>query len=140
MNLSLFQIVQLGRKYLKLWPERNELLQYFAEYRQITVSRFVCRYSLHFAVLIITLPFVANSHSLYSQAFACGFFVVSMPVQVYIMLGLQADKFLPPALASWYREGVARVNEQGGNIELSVNKPRYLDLVNLLHLTYRTSK
>ena len=140
MNMSLFQIVQLGRKYLKLWPDKNELLQYFSEYRQIAISRFVCRYSVHFAVLIIALPFVANAGHMLSQALACGMFVLSMPIQVFIMLGLQADKHLPPALASWYKEGVARVNEQGGKLALSVNKPRYLDLVNLLSLTYGSSK
>jgi hypothetical protein len=53
------------------------------------------------------------------------------------MLGVKADKFLPPALANWYREGVAKINQQGGNIKLSIQKPRYIDLAELLHLTYQ---
>lgn len=135
--MSLLQIIQLGRKYLKLWPDRVELLQYFSEYRQITISRFVCRYSIHFAVLIILLPFVANMNSMISQSMVSALFVLSMPIQSYIILGLQADKFLPPSLASWYREGVAKVNQQGGDIKLSLNKPKYLDLVQLLNLSYK---
>ncbi len=43
MKISLLQLIQLGRQYLKLWPERAELMQYFAEYRQVSISRFVCR-------------------------------------------------------------------------------------------------
>ena len=140
MKMSLLQIIQLGRKYLKLWPESPELLQYFSEYRQITVSRFVCRYSWHFAGLIVALPFVTNITELYSQSIASALFISSMPVQAYIMLGLQADKYLPPSLASWYKEGVARINEQGGSIKLSVNKPKYIDLVSLLDISYRKSR
>ena len=62
--------------------------------------------------------------------------MLSMPIQALIMLGVKADKFLPPALSSWYKEGVARVNEQGGDIKLSMQRPRYFDLANLLNLTY----
>ncbi|MGJ8694041.1 MAG: terminus macrodomain insulation protein YfbV [Thalassotalea sp.] len=139
MKMTLLQVIQLGRKYLKLWPERTELLQFFAEYRQITVSRFVCRYSWHFAALIIALPFAASLPEMFSNSLVSALFISSMPLQVYIMLGLQADKFLPPSLASWYREGVAKINQQGGSIKLSVTNPKYIDLVNLLDISYRKS-
>lgn len=136
MKISLLQLIQLGRQYLKLWPERAELMQYFAEYRQVSICRFVCRYSLHFAVLVVALPYAANANFLLSQALVSAIFILSMPLQTYIMMGLQADKYLPPALAAWYKEGVAKINQQGGDVKLSVNKPKYFDLVNLLNLSY----
>ncbi len=135
--MSLLQIILLGRKYLTLWPERAELMQFFSEYHAISISRFVCRYSLHFAVLVLALPFVANATDYVSQSIASSIFIASMPVQAYILLGVQADKFLPPGLATWYKEGVARINEQGGDVKLSVHKPKYFDLVTLLNLSYK---
>ncbi len=54
-----------------------------------------------------------------------------MPLQTCNMMGLQADKFLPPALAAWYKEGVAKINQQGGDVKLSVNKPKYFGLSKL---------
>jgi len=64
-------------------------------------------------------------------------FILSMPVQALVILGVKADKFLPPTLASWYKEGVAKFNENGGSIKLSVHKPRYIDLAYLLNVTYQ---
>lgn len=135
--MSLLQVIILGRKYLTLWPEHIELQQYFSEYHAVAISRFVCRFSLHFAVLILVLPFAANATEYLSQSIASSIFIASMPIQAYIILGIQADKFLPPGLATWYKEGVARMNEQGGNIKLSSNKPKYFDLVELLNLSYK---
>lgn len=135
--MSLLEIILLGRKYLTLWPESIELQQYFAEYHTVAISRFVCRFSLHFAVLILALPLVANATEYLSQSIASSVFIASMPIQAYIILGIQADKFLPPGLAAWYQEGVARINEQGGDLKLSTNKPKYFDLVELLHLSYK---
>lgn len=137
MKMSLLQIILLGRKYLALWPERAELMQYFSEYYAIAMSRFVCRYSLHFAVLVFALPFVTNATDYLGQSVACSVLIASFPVQAYIILGLQADKFLPPGLAAWYKEGVARVNESGGDIRLSAHKPKYFDLVQLLNLSFK---
>lgn len=137
MKMSLLQVIILGRKYLTLWPEHIELQQYFSEYHAVAISRFVCRFSLHFAVLILVLPFAANATEYLSQSIASSIFIASMPIQAYIILGIQADKFLPPGLATWYKEGVARMNEQGGNIKLSSNKPKYFDLVELLNLSYK---
>lgn len=141
MKMSLIEIILLGRKYLSLWPNKTELQNFFDVYRQVIISRFVCRYAIHFAMLIITLPFILNSNVMIQQTVVSVIFVLSMPVQAYVMLGLQADKSLPPSLAAWYKEGVARINEQGSNsIKLSVHKPRYMDLVELLNLSYGRTK
>ena len=53
MNMSVYEIIKLGQKYMKLWPDRPELANYFADYRAIQVSRFVCRYFPTFAALSI---------------------------------------------------------------------------------------
>lgn len=136
MKMNLLQIILLGRKYLSLWPNKAELQQFFEVYKQVIISRFVCRYTIHFAMFILILPFVFSYYAMIQQTIVSVVFVLSMPIQAYIMLGLQADKILPPALAAWYKEGVARINQQGGGIKLSVNKPRYMDLAELLNLSY----
>lgn len=136
MNMNLLQITLLGRKYLSLWPNKAELQSYFDVYRQVLISRFVCRYAIHFAMLIVVLPFIFNSNTMIQQTIVSVVFVLSLPIQAYIMLGIQADKSLPPSLAAWYKEGVARINEQGGSMKISVHKPRYMDLVELLNLSY----
>ena len=63
-----------------------------------------------------------------------------MPVQALVILGVKADKILPPSLSTWYKEGVAKINEQGGNITLLLSKPRYIDLAKLLNLSYNQSR
>jgi len=64
--------------------------------------------------------------------------MASFPIQTLVILGVKADKYLPPSLENWYRESLARINEQGGDLKLSANKPRYLDLAKLLHLSYQS--
>ena len=136
MNMSFFEILKLGQRYMKLWPNKAVLINYFAEYRAVQVSRFVCRYFPTIAIIIFIVQLYFGSFSILPQALMYVIFILSMPVQALVMLGVKADKFLPPALASWYKEGVARVNESGGDIKLSLQKPRYFDLANLLNLTY----
>lgn len=136
MKLSLLEIITLGKKYLSLWPDKPELQHYFTEYSAIQSSRFVCRYFPTLAIFTVVFQLYLGSFSALPQALVYGVFLLSMPVQAYIILGVKADKFLPHSLASWYRKGVAKVNEQGGDIKLSVHKPRYIDLAQLLQLTY----
>ncbi|WDE07664.1 DUF412 domain-containing protein [Thalassomonas viridans] len=137
MNMSVVEIIKLGQRYMKLWPERAELGQYFADYRAIQVGRFVYRHFPALAVTSVVLQVYFGSLELLPQALVYGLFIASIPVQALVMLGVKADKHLPPSLATWYREGVARFNEQGGKIKLSVHKPRYVDLAGLLNLTYQ---
>lgn len=138
MELNLLDIIKLGRKYSKLWPERIELAQYFKEYRAIQVTRLVCKYLPGLALFAFVMQLYFGSFAILPQAVVYTLFILSMPLQALVMLGLKADKFLPPALASWYKESVAKFNESGGSIKLSVNKPRYIDLAQLLNITYRS--
>ena len=135
--MNLFEVVTLGQKYMKLWPEKSELSVYFADYRVIQVSRFVYRYFPSLAILSVIGQLYFGSIAILPQALTYGIFILSMPLQALLMLGLKADKYLPPSLSSWYKEGVAKINEQGGDIKLSVNRPRYFDLAQLLNISYK---
>lgn len=137
MKLSIIEIIQLGYKYINLWPARAELEQYFAEYRTIKVSRLVCRVMPGVALFSVIMQLYFGSSAILSQALVYGLFMLSFPLQALLIMGVKADKFLPPALANWYKEGVAKVNEGGGSIKLSVQRPRYIDLASLLNLTYK---
>lgn len=137
MKLSVIEIIKLGYKYIHLWPARAELEQYFVEYRTIKVSRLVCRIMPGVALFSVIMQLYFGSLAILSQALVYGLFMMSFPLQALLIMGVKADKFLPPALANWYKESVARVNESGGDIKLSVQRPRYIDLAYLLNLTYK---
>ena len=139
MNMSVIEIIKLGHRYLKLWPERPELSEYFQEYYAISLARFVWRNFLGFSLFILLLfTLVAGQQNMSLLVFYV-VFALSMPIQVLVMLGVKADKMLPPGLSSWYKEGLARYNESGGQLQLSSQKPRYIDLAQLLNLTYQSS-
>jgi len=137
MELNVLDIIKLGRKYSKLWPERIELAQYFKEYRAIQVTRLACKFLPGLALFVFVMQLYFAGLDVLPQAIVYAMFILSMPVQALVILGVKADKFLPPALASWYKEGVAKFNENGGSIKLSVHKPRYIDLAYLLNVTYQ---
>lgn len=136
MNMSVVEIIKLGQKYMKLWPKRPELAEYFAEYRVVQFARLVCQVFPALAVVSAVLPLYLGVPISPGQITFYFIFILSMPIQALVILGVKADKYLTPSLASWYKEGVARVNEQGGEIKLSIHKPRYLDLAQLLNITY----
>lgn len=151
MNLSVVQLIKLGQRYIKLWPEKAELARYFADYRAVQSARFVCRYfpALALFTFIMQLYFasglftgsgaISNSINALPQALVYGLFLLSIPVQAMVVLGVKADKFLPPSLASWYRTGLEKAKEQGSVnklTDLAVSKPRYIDLAQLLQLTF----
>jgi hypothetical protein len=139
MNMSVFEIIKLGKKYMTLMPNRAELAQYFSDYSVIHISRFVCRYFPALAVIIFVSQIALGSLSVLPQAVVYALFILSMPVQALVILGVKADKVLPPSLSTWYKEGVAKINQQGGNIKLLMAKPRYIDLAYLLNLSYNQS-
>ena len=151
MNLSVVELIKLGQRYCKLWPEKAELAKYFADYSAVQSARFVCRYfpALALFTFIMQLYFasgyftgvgsVSNAVNALPQALVYGVFILSIPVQALVVLGVRADKFLPPSLASWYRSGVEKVKEQGSISKLNnltTAKPRYIDLAQLLQLTF----
>ncbi|MBL4900657.1 MAG: DUF412 family protein [Colwellia sp.] len=151
MNLSVVQIIKLGQQYIDFWPEKAELANYFADYRAVQSARFVCRYfpALALFTFIMQLYFssgffigsgnIDNVLGALPQALVFGIFLLSIPVQSLVVSGVKADMFLPPSLASWYRSGLEKAKEQGGQnklTNLTMNKPRYIDLAQLLQLTF----
>ncbi len=134
--MNVVEIVKLGRKYMQLWPEKVELASYFEEYRSIQVSRLVCRYLPGIALFVFIIQLYLGGMPLLPQSFVYAIFILSIPIQALVMLGVKADKFLPPALSNWYKEGVAKINQSGGEIKLSMQKPRYIDLAMLLNVSY----
>lgn len=151
MNLSVVQLIKLGQKYINFWPEKVELSRYFSEYRAVQSARFVCRTfpALALFIFIMQLYFssgfflgsgnIVNVINALPQALVYGLFFLSIPVQALVILGVKADKLLPPSLASWYRSGLEKAKEQGSQnklIDLAVSKPRYIDLAQLLQLTF----
>lgn len=139
MNMSVVEIIKLGRKYMQLWPERIELANYFVEYRAIQVSRLVCKYLPGIALFVFIMQLYLGGFTVLPQSVVYAVFMLSIPIQALVILGIKADKFLPPGLANWYKEAVAKVNQHGGHIKLSLQKPRYLDLANLLHISYSSA-
>lgn len=155
MNLSVVQIIKLGQKYINFWPERAELARYFSDYRAVQSARLVCRYFPALALFSFTMQLyfssgfffgsgsVANVLSALPQALVYAVFLLSIPIQALVVLGVKADKFLPPSLASWYRNGLNKAKEQGSQNKfenLAIVKPRYIDLAQLLQLTYAAKK
>ncbi len=155
MNLSVVQLISLGQRYIKLWPEKAELAQYFSDYRAVQTARYVCRYfpalalftfimQLYFASGYLTgVGSIDKALAALPQALVYGLFLLSIPIQALVVLGVKADKFLPPSLASWYRSGLEKAKEQGGGNLLSklvVAKPRFIDLAQLLQLTFTSQR
>jgi len=158
MKISVIQLIKLGQKYLSLWPEKFELTQYFEDYWAVQSARFVCRYFPALAmVTVVTQLYFASGYpfgqgsieqaiNALPQALVYGLFLISMPVQALIFSGVKADKFLPPSLAVWYQNGLKKmkqqvqqntVNENDSTIaNLTMHKPRYIDLAQLLRLTF----
>ncbi|WP_019027704.1 terminus macrodomain insulation protein YfbV [Colwellia piezophila] len=164
MNISVVQLIKLGQKYLSLWPDKPELTQYFQDYRGVQSARFICRYFPALAMFTFIMQLyvasgypmgqgsINNAMQALPQALVYGLFLISMPVQALVFSGVKADKFLPPALASWYHSGLAKVKQQvtekkglgskndNAIADLATYKPRYIDLAKLLQLTFTTIK
>ncbi|MCO4799466.1 MAG: DUF412 family protein [Colwelliaceae bacterium] len=138
--MNVVEIIKLGQKYKQLWPEKIELASYFEEYRSIQISRLVCRYLPGIALFVFIMQLYLGGIQQLPQSVVYAFFMLSIPVQALVMLGVKADKFLPPALSNWYKEGVAKINQSGGDIKLSVQKPRYIDLAQLLNVSYSNAQ
>lgn len=139
MNMSVIELIKLGRRYMLLWPERSELKQYFIEYHAVQVARLSYRFLPGVALFVLIMQLYFSGLDALPETLVYVFFILGIPVQALVILGVKADKLLPPSLASWYKEGVAKVNQNGGDIKLSINKPRYFDLANLLNLSYGNS-
>ncbi|MEI6895795.1 MAG: DUF412 family protein [Colwellia sp.] len=170
MNISVVQLIKLGQKYLTLWPEKPVLSRYFEDYWAVQSARFVCRYFPALALFTVIMQLYVASGYLWGygsidnainalpQALVYGLFLLSMPVQALVFSGVKADKLLPPSLASWYRQGLEKIKSQKevhltdgvkqkssyNNVQVIANlatyNPRYIDLAQLLQLSFMKTK
>lgn len=161
MNISVVELIKLGQKYLALWPEKPELNRYFQDYRAVQTARFICRYFPALALFTVIMQlYVASGYPIgqgsmnqamkaLPQALVYGIFLSSMPIQALVLAGVKADKLLPPSLASWYHSGLEKVKQQGAEQSnsqskvlnnLATYKPRYIDLAQLLQITFAKQK
>ncbi|MGL1957421.1 MAG: DUF412 family protein [Colwellia sp.] len=132
--MNVVEIIKLGQQYLTLWPEKPELSQYFVDYKAVQTCRFVCRYfpALALFTFIMQLYFssgyplgygsVTLMLSALPQALVYLIFILSIPVQTLVIMGVKADQFLPSALASWYRSGLDKAKEQGNAVSSAIHE------------------
>lgn len=136
MNISVVQLIKLGQKYLSLWPNKPELMQYFEDYRSVQSARFVCRYFPALALFTVIMQLYLASGYPVGQAsvdkalnalptaLVYGLFLLSLPVQALVVSGVKADKLLPPSLASWYHSGLEKIKQQQHQHVMSVNQQK----------------
>lgn len=162
MKLSVVELIKLGQKYLSLWPDKPELSHYFADYKTVQIARLICRYFPALALFIFTMQlYIASGYptgqgssenllAALPQALVYAVFLLSIPVHALVISGVKADTLLPPSLASWYRSGLEKAKQQGKEQngsngindnnntinQLAVYKPRYIDLAQLLQLSF----
>jgi uncharacterized membrane protein YfbV (UPF0208 family) len=161
MNISVIELIKLGQKYLSLWPNKPELSHYFSDYKTVQLARLACRYLPALALFTFTMQlYIASGYPLGAgsihklmdalpQALVYLLFLLSIPLHALVISGVKADKLLPPSLASWYRSGLEKAKQQGkANTdnsdndlartisELATYKPRYIDLAQLLQLSF----
>ncbi|OUS31363.1 hypothetical protein A9Q98_02860 [Thalassotalea sp. 42_200_T64] len=136
MQISLPQQLKQGRQYIEFWPAQPELLNYFAEYRAVIVSRFVLKYGAPLAALAFLLPLLFIGVEQLKQALFYALFIGSLPVQSLFLMYNKSKEPLPPSLKGWYKNGVEKIKDKPADTEFSVIKPTFLDLAKLLHFSY----
>lgn len=125
--------VQTGRLYAKKWPMRKELAPLFAEFKvikatelAITVMPILAMFTLFFQLNYLGSDFLP-------QAIASALFFISLPLQGLLWLGKRAQTPLEPAMHKWYNELHTKMVANGYQTQLNENKPRYMELANLLN-------
>ncbi|KUE78440.1 terminus macrodomain insulation protein YfbV [Aeromonas schubertii] len=127
--------LQLGRRYLAVWPRRPELNPLFPENRVIHAIEFGARVLPPVVVICLMLQYQFGDASYWPSVLTSLIFMLSMPLQGYYWLGRRAVTPLPPSLAHWYREINGRMSEQGCR-RRAVDSPRYQELAETLKAAF----
>lgn len=135
---NLYNHLKSGQEYVKLWPEQPTLHSYFVEYRAVVVSRFSLKYCPYLALFAFSLPLMLIGSDKLPFAFFYGIFIASIPVQALLMMSKKAKEKLPLALASWYRQGVEKINQQENQPQFSLQNPTFNDLAKLLNFSFQS--
>lgn len=128
--------LQIGRRYLAVWPRRAELNSLFPENRVIHAIEFGARVLPPVVVICIMLQYQFGDGLYWPSVITTVLFMLSLPLQGYYWLGRRAVTPLPPSLASWYREINGRMSEQGGPARRLVANPRYQELAETLRAAF----
>lgn len=93
----------------------------------------------YLALLAFILPLFAFGVDKLTVAVFYGVCIGSMPVQALFFMYKKSKEPLPPALASWYREGVEKIKKQTLELseQFSTKKPNFKDLAKLLNYSYQ---
>lgn len=136
MKQTLFTRLKQGHSYIKLWPNKHELSQYFPEYRAVVTCRFALKYCPSLALCAFILPLFLFGIDRLNIAIFYGILIGSMPIQGLVIAAKQSQKKLPLSLASWYRDAVEKLKEKT-TINLTLKNPTYYDLARLLKYSYQ---
>ncbi|WP_404343119.1 terminus macrodomain insulation protein YfbV [Pseudoalteromonas mariniglutinosa] len=132
MQKSVISQVQTGREYAKKWPMRQELATLFVEFRVIKATELAITVMPILAILTLFMQINYLGSSYLPQAITIALFFLSLPLQGLLWLGKRAQTKLDPAMLNWYKELHAKMKAHGYQSQLSNEKPRYLELAQLL--------
>jgi uncharacterized membrane protein YfbV (UPF0208 family) len=132
MQKSVMSQVQIGRQYVKKWPMRKELAPLFSEFKVIKATELAITVMPILAMLTLFFQLQYLGEEFLPQAIASALFFISLPVQGLLWLGKRAQTPLEPAMHSWYKELHSKMVANGYQTQLSDNKPRYMELADLL--------
>lgn len=128
--------VQDGQRYMKAWPDNSELAAILPEPRVIKATQFGIQVVPFLAVLSVTVQSYFLGVDYLPQALTFSLFLISMPVQGLYWLGKRANTPLPPSLATWYRDIHGKMCAQGHQPNVSLSRPRFIELATLLKQVY----
>jgi uncharacterized membrane protein YfbV (UPF0208 family) len=132
MQKSVMSQLQTGRLYGKRWPMRKELAPLFLEFRVIRATELAITVMPILAMLTLFFQLNYLGSDFLPQAIASALFFISLPLQGLFWLGKRAQTPLDPAMQKWYNELYTKMAANGYQTQLSENKPRYMELANLL--------
>ncbi|EGI73430.1 hypothetical protein PH505_ar00240 [Pseudoalteromonas distincta] len=132
MQKSVMSQLQTGRLYGKKWPMRKELAPLFLEFRVIRATELAITVMPILAMLTLFFQLNYLGSDFLPQAIASALFFISLPLQGLFWLGKRAQTTLDPAMQKWYNELYTKMAANGYQTQLSENKPRYMELANLL--------
>jgi uncharacterized protein len=132
MKKSVMSQLQTGRLYAKKWPLRKELAPLFIEYKVIKATELAITVMPILAMLTLFFQLNYLGTDFLPQAIASALFFISLPLQGLFWLGKRAQTPLEPAMQNWYNRLYTKMVENGYQTPLSEDKPRYLELADLL--------
>lgn len=141
MRQSLFNVIQAGVQYGKIWPRQPELNSMFPENRMILLTLWAQKVLPAFAVLNGVMLYLWHGHAQLPLLVAMSLLLLSMPLQGWYWLGVRSEKRLPPAMRQWYQQILQQLQLQGIAVvapkQQTEQALRYYDLGQLLQQAYR---